>query len=227
MSVLDIGQLIGDATLVATLVVVIWYTVKTSEMAAATRDMASASQQQRYDQQRPLLVPTGTPTFKEDNPYWLDWQAGEQNIGFRNVGAGVALNIMSVLYGCESYVVGDMGQEKRVADSTAIHWTCWEAGPVGPGESVPARHQIGASTYYEGQNRIGRHSFNAPPQPSLGEVLNGKASYHTARVTATCWDVFGRKHASIFDYVEHTGGWQLVEFIPDITEDLHDLAGKS
>lgn len=57
------------------------------------------------------------------------------------MGIGVALNVMSALYGCESYVVGD---------------------------------------------------------------IRARASYRTARITATCWDVFGRKHASIFDYVQHT-----------------------
>jgi hypothetical protein len=222
---LAISQIIGTAVLVVTLAVVIWYTKKTSDMAAATRDIAEASQQQRYDQQRPLLVPMGTPIFQTDNSNWLDWQASEQSIELRNVGAGVALNVVSVLYGCESNVIGEIGQEKRVDDTKANHWACWLDTPVGAGETVPAKHKIGASTFYQGYDHIGRHSFNAPPQPFLGEVLNGRASYHTARITATCWDVFGRKHASIFDFVQHTDGWQLVEFVPAIAQDLHDLAG--
>jgi hypothetical protein len=232
VTALAVSQLIGTAVLVATLAVVIWYTKKTSdmsaatrEMAAATRDIARASQQQGYDQQRPLLVPTGTPIFQTNNPDWLDWQAGEQNVAFRNVGAGVALSFVSVLYGCESNVVGPIGQEQRVDDTKDTHWTCWLDTPVGTGETVPAKYKIGASVFHRGYDHIGRHRFNAPPQPSYGEVLHERASYHTARITATYLDVFGRKHASIFDYVQHTDGWQLVEFVPAIEQDLHDLEG--
>jgi hypothetical protein len=35
-----------------------------------------------------------------------------------------------------------------------------------------------------------------------------------------------KAHASVFDYVAHTKGWELIEFIPDIGEDLYDLEGK-
>ena len=41
----------------------------------------------------------------------------------------------------------------------------------------------------------------------------------------TYLDIFRRKHASIFDYVQHTHGWQLVEFLEDIKQDLSDLEG--
>jgi hypothetical protein len=56
--------------------------------------------------------------------------------------------------------------------------------------------------------------------------MNKRTPLHSARSIATYVDVFGRKHASVFDYVAHTKGWEMIEFIPDIEEDLHDLEGK-
>src|SRR5690348_7534797 len=135
---IEISQLISAAALVATLAVVIWYTVKTSEMASATRDMALVSQQQRYDQQRPLLVPHGTPAFQDDNPNWLDWQAKEQDVTLRNVGSGPALNVATVLYGCESYVTSPVEiAVVRSDDAKDVHWTGWLGMPIAPNEVVP------------------------------------------------------------------------------------------
>jgi hypothetical protein len=102
-------QLITALVLAATLGVIVFYTIKTAAMAEATHDLARSSQdqllvsrEQVYDQHRPLLVPDGTPVFQDDNPNWLKWEAPEQLLSLRNIGIGPALNIASVLYGCES-----------------------------------------------------------------------------------------------------------------------------
>lgn len=225
---IEISQLISTAALVATLAVVVWYTVKTSQMAAATRDMAQVSQQQRYDQQRPLLIPHGTPALQDDKPNWLNWQAKDQDITLRNVGIGPALNVACVLYGCESYDTSPVGTPVvRSDDMKDTHWTGWLGMPIAPNEAMPADLRIGRSIFFEDRKQIGSHSFNAPPQPTLGEIMYGNASMRLARMMITCVDVFGRKHASVFDYVQHINGWQLVEFLPDVAEDLHDLAGAS
>ena len=47
---------------------------------------------------------------------------------------------------------------------------------------------------------------------------------HLARLIITYHDIFKRKHASIFDYVQNVG-WQLIAFEENIGEDLYDLQG--
>jgi hypothetical protein len=161
-------------------------------------------QQERFTLHLPLLIPEGAPKFQRV-------KTNEQRISIHNVGAGVALNVASVLFG-ESY--------NTVSDYAIkyIHWTCWLRVPVAAGLVMKADHKLNRGLNDDvNYMRIGSYTLNAPePNPnfSLPNTL--------ARITITYLDIFRRKHASIFDYVE-TDGWQLVEFLEDITDDLHDL----
>lgn len=224
-------QLISTIALIATLGAVIVYTVKTADLADATHDMArsgaeqlSAFRQQFYEDRRPLLVPSGSPAFQTEHPNWLDWHVQVQEMDLRNIGPGPALNVASVLYGCESYLVGDNpGTQARVSDQQDEHWTCWLGRPITPGTAEPVAYPKGASIFRGEHKLIGAHHFNAPPEPTFQALMLNRGSMHSARVVTTCTDIFGHKHASIFDYVPHERGWRLIEFIPDIAEDLHDM----
>ncbi len=168
-------------------------------------------QQERYIEHLPLLIPEGAPKFQSVKSLFLNKTTNEQRISIHNVGPGVALNVASVLFS-ESY--------NTVSDDaiTYIHWTCWLGVPVAAGLVMKADHKLNRGLNDDVNNmRIGSYTLNAPePNPnfSLPNTL--------ARITITYLDIFRRKHASIFDYVE-TDGWQLVEFLEDITDDLHDL----
>jgi hypothetical protein len=166
----DMLQVISTLVLVATLVAVIFYTIKTADLANATRDLArsgaeqlTALQQQVYEEHRPLLVPSNpAPEFQPGHPNWLLWQAQEQALGLTNVGTGPALNIASVLYGCESYLIGDNpGTQTRDTGSQDTHWTCWFGKPLSPGEAKSATYPLGASIFCEDHKRMGAYSFNA------------------------------------------------------------------
>ncbi len=69
--------------------------------------------------------------------------------------------------------------------------------------------------FFEDKKHIEKYSLNAPPLPTLGHLLNSNVSSHLARITVTYHDVFSRKHASIFDYIQYRG-WQKIEFLPNI-----------
>ncbi len=170
----------------------------------------------------PLLIPEGEPKFQNNHLNWLDWNTNEQMIMIRNVGSEVALNIASVVYGCESYVVS-WATNRRSEQEKNIHWTCWLGVPIAPSERKEAVHKIGNGIFYQKNKHIRQHSFNAPPEPRV--VPNQNQPFITARITITYLDISKRKYASIFDYVQHTNGWQLVEFCEDIEEDLNDLKG--
>ena len=56
-------------------------------------------------------------------------------------------------------------------------------------------------------------------------MLAGKYNI-VGRLTLTYSDVFGRRHAAIFDYID-IHGWQLAEFAADLEENLEDLDAKT
>jgi hypothetical protein len=114
---LFIIQLVTAIVLAATLVAVIIYTVKTSNLATSAQEQVTLTRQQAADQHRPLLVPDGAPIFQDKHPNWLKWEENLQPLKYRNIGPGPALNVASVLYGCESYVVGELGAQMRVSES--------------------------------------------------------------------------------------------------------------
>jgi hypothetical protein len=211
----------------ATLVAVIVYTQKTSEMTAATRKVAEIAQLQRLDQYRPLLVPTEAPMFQNERPNQLAWSKPRQEFTIRNIGPGAALNVAAVLYGCESYLVGELGQQKRINDTKDTHWTAWSGEPIASNGTAVIGCKIGAGVFFENNKQIGIYHFNAQPEPNAGEAMSGRTPFRLARIIITATDPLGQKHASIFDYEQHTQGWRLVEFIPNIERDLHDLEGQS
>jgi predicted nucleotide-binding protein len=189
-----------------------------------TRHTASTKGQILTDR-APLLVPDGVPCFQDQNPNWLKWDEPEQHISIRNVAREAAFNVTSVLYGCETYIIGNQPGESSRDDQAKIeHWTCWSIATLAAGETVTAIYKKGASTYRAENMHIGPYGFNAPPQPTLGELLSNKASMHAARVITTYQDAARAKFASIFDYVVNIG-WQRMDILP-IDVDLRDLEGR-
>ncbi len=82
-------------------------------------------------------------------------------------------------------------------------------------------YNLGASTFYEDRKHIRDHKFNAPPQPFFS--FQSKEPTYVCRVVTTYHDIFGRKHASIFQYRLMPPSWECVAFEEAIAEDLHDL----
>lgn len=188
------------------------------------RENRKQAQQTQYSSARPLLVPGLSITFQgmfiaqKDHPTWLEWSTPQQGWKISNIGTGPAFNVACVYYGAESYVVNG----KRSDHTKDVHWTCWLGLPIIPNETAEASLALGNGLFYVDHNHIRQHSFNAPPEPMPTPVQ--KEPMHVARLTMTYHDIFKRKHASIFDYVQNVG-WQLIAFEEDIKEDLHDLQG--
>jgi hypothetical protein len=67
---------------------------------------------------------------------------------------------------------------------------------------------------------------------SLGDHIENVSLYAPkdqnayVRLTLTCWDTLGSKHASIFD-LSKNGAWRQVAILNDIWEDLDDLTAES
>lgn len=170
--------------------------------------------------QAPLLVPEGSPTFHDQNRHWLKWNEPTQSLTITNQGQSPAFNVAAVLYGCESYII--MGN--RDTNSRDEHWTCWLGKSIAAGETLVATFQKGNGIFFDDNKHIADYTFNAPPQPSLGEIVQGKVTFRIARVVITCQDAGGQKHASIFDYLPSSDGWDLVAVLT-VDADLQDLQG--
>lgn len=191
-----VANIISAVVATATLAVVVTAYI-------AIKDNRKQAQLTQYNSSRPLLIPEGAPQFQSDKPQWLDWNVNEQAILIRNVGSGVALNVASVIYGCESYLV-EWNTNRRSDSEKSMHWTCWLGIPIASNETKNAIHKKGNGIFYEKNMHIGQHSFTAPPEPRTTPHQN--QPFNTARITITYLDIFRRKHASVFDYIQHTGG---------------------
>jgi len=176
------------------------------------------AEQERHDKVLPFLVPMDAPVFDDIHGNLLKWEASIQDITLRNMGVGIALNVASVLLGCESYN-WEPGKP-RIAGVFERHWTLWLDVPVAPLDKVRCAYLINNGSFREENRHVAGYSFFAPPEPERVDVQHG-ALQITARIILTYQDIFSRKYASIYDYVQ-TIGWRLVKSTP-IEKDLYDL----
>ena len=217
-----IGQCVAAVGTIAAVVVALRIANESGKQA---REQSS---QLHYDAMRPVLVIHGEDDLLPRSPngdLWLNWSANEIKLHIYNAGNGPALNIASVIYGAESYMVGEVGSQKRVGDTKETHWTCWDGNYLKAGEDVFQCYKLGASTFYEESKHIRKHLFNAPAQPPFS--FQPREDTYICRVVTTYHDIAGRKYASIFDYRFIPRSWVFVALEEDITEDLHDLEAHS
>jgi hypothetical protein len=192
--------------------------VKASQkQVAVSQEQVKISQEQLDSQQRPLLIPVGTPIFHPEHDNWLKWEVNEQPISLRNLGTGTAFNIASILYGCTAYIHDSPTGPKLYPSIHDPHWSRWLGMPIAPGEQEDR-------SLLQGNDHIGDYSFKAPEEPGMMAMATQGALWRVARLTTTYHDISGRKYASIFDYVRNLG-WYKVDVAQDITRDLFDMEG--
>ncbi len=198
------------------------------EQVTATQAQVKVSQDQiqqalevQYDSQRPLIVPDGVlpivqatdslPVGHQDQHPWLDLGPSECSVILTNVGTGIALNVWGIIMGPESaYIGNDYPQRYTLNVTSVLH--------CGPREVVKAP-KAGPTVW--GKAMIGDYQLYAPQAPPVADRLNKGASVVVARLTLTYHDVFGHKHATIFNYMAW-GQWRYVAFLRNITEDIED-----
>lgn len=166
----------------------------------------------RYDSQSPLLVPQGNLPVGRSSPDDQDnlvLTFPSLDFGFHNAGPGIALNIRGVIFGT------------RVTKGYAQRYSLWSGLPLKSGATRREQWKLGGSVL-PGTARIVKHGLHAPPTPSMIESQTLDLPRVVGRCTLTYHDVFGRKHAGIFDYTD-LGDWRTVAFLHDIPMDLEDL----
>lgn len=208
----------------------------------------------RYSSAMPVLIigeadPLPDPDLTDEDPplidlplstrYWK-WTGDSRAVMMKNVGTGIAFNIVSVIYGKKSL---DKHIEFKLGCLGVNHsWRCLY-------ESL---YNVDGSLYVREHTEIGGYSFYAPSETgdsflenygsrrksepldeASGSLVDGNCyssdfrSFHKpslclARVVTTYHDIFKRKHASIFD-VDLDNNWTMCAVLEDIPYDLYDL----
>lgn len=148
------------------------------------------------------------------------------SVAIENIGQGLALNVQGTIYPPEP--------EPQYASNPPtdhVHKHRYEL-PLQPGERIPKT--VGEGVQWVAYAPIlpptmligdaGQHtqySLWAPRKPTLVEGAHGALEMR-ARLTLTYADIFGRKHAAIYDLTKDNE-WVNVAYLNSISADVSDL----
>jgi len=188
------------------------YARSAQRQAEEAKNQVDETQRQRFDQHRPVVHPTGN--LPQTAQYRVDWGQAEYDLQLQNVGTGVALIVCGVMFPPEGVFPTNL---------LSPRYTVWRESALLPGEPVRTVKLALGKTLMEGDTTIGEHRLFAPKLPTQEELMIGGKYSAVARLTLTYQDIFMRKHAAVFDYID-IYGWQCVVLIPDVPRDLEDIS---
>ena len=214
---------ITDVLLFGTVCAAVWLGWLTRNLVKQSIADVRETREARYDQQRPVLLPSNGGHALEVKhvlgypaALYADLRAELVTVNLANIGTGPALDVRGILCGPAP---GDLGEVRS--------WRSFVFGvPIGSGEQQSIGIAQGGIDI-PGSALTGRqkkYTLYAPPLPDPSRLPDRVNPVIVARLTITCRDIFGRKHASIFDYTSEQR-WVSVDegFFPDIPRDLGDL----
>jgi hypothetical protein len=182
------------------------------EQAERVRDEARQQfLETQYNTSRPLLVPAVpdlTEQYEAEEPITFDWESDTSFVTIQNVGTGIATDIWIALL-----------PPAPLPEGTS-HYVSRLGSPLAAG-SNPVRVYLRQETvlFREG-NRLGAYALAVPS--ARDNDLSERADRFLARLSITYHDIFGRKHASIFD-LNDRNLWVNVAFLAAISHDLGDI----
>jgi hypothetical protein len=167
-----------------------------------------------YALNRPILAPRMPLSLRNND---LDWDSQHYTVKVRNVGTGVALNVWGVLLPPKQAETVDPPRQYCLKSHAPISQedkdidTYFLEEKIFRGDEMIA-HREGTTEQYS----------LCPPSVDLPQdSVDGRLGY-VARLTLTYRDVFGRKHASIYDHTDRHR-WKFVVHLDDIRNDLEDM----
>jgi len=207
---LDIVTVIATAITAAATVAIAIFAIPTILAYRKQVDIGQAqvkvSQEQLFNQVRPILYPIGDLEKIVDRSagkYHVKWEDQNQEIdGLKNIGVGPAFTIYGVLFGPP--VNSQLPQVRYVV----LNYPALPPGVPGDKKALSPGGFISSDTKIKG------YTLYVPDDEDHVAIL--------ARFTLTYHDVFGRKHASIYDYHSHIG-WISRGHFSDITYDIYEL----
>lgn len=192
------------ATLCAVLVALFGMRYERIRAQEDRKDAQAKFLEAQYATNRPLLIPL--ELYVHNTPGIIDWDAA-QFIKIHNGGTGIATNVWGVL----------MPPASVLSISNQHHIQFWI--PLRPGvdssEDIIGTLFTRGGTLFSCDDKIGEYTLCIP------EIQKGRGD-RTARLTLTYSDIFGRRHASIFDYT-NTGNWVQVDILTNIQQRLDEI----
>ena len=173
------------------------------------QEQVRVSQEQLFNQFRPVLHPVGDlgPLVNMVNgKSFIQWGNQNQVIeGLRNMGGGPAFNIYGILFGPPYITTPPTPPRER--------YVVWNYPALSPGQEGD-KITLQQFTNIKSDTTIGGYPLYVPNDADHIAII--------ARFTLTYHDVFGRKHASIYDYHAQYG-WRSRGHFPNIEYDIREL----
>jgi hypothetical protein len=170
------------------------------------QDQVKVSQEQLFNQFRPVLYPVGDLEKIIDRSagkHHIKWEYQNQEIdGLRNIGVGPAFNIYGILFG-----------PPVNSQPPRMRYVVWNYPPLTPGVSGDTIALLPGSNISSDTTIKGYTLYVPDDEDHVGVI---------ARFTFTYHDVFGRKHASIYDYHSQIG-WMSRGHFSDIEKGIYEL----
>lgn len=165
----------------------------------------------QYNASRPLVVPVSPDPSEqyeaEESVIVFDWNT-TMFTTIQNVGTGIATNIWIALLPPAPMSESSSQYARRLGS------------PIAPGGDPLKVYLHQDITLFKENDSINDYSLCVPPDRTAGSTE--RADRFIARMSITYQDIFGRKHASIFDFSER-GIWVNVAILPNIAHDLGDM----
>jgi len=177
----------------------------------AIKDNRNQFLQAQFNASRPLIVPMAgdaRESSESEEPIDFDWTADYRFVTIQNVGAGPATNIWLTLL-----------PPAPPPDDNARYSSRLGTPLVPGGEPLRVYVQHGTSLFDE-TDRLQEYGLYVPTEQATS--ASGRADRFIARLCLSYQDIFGRKHASIFDLSDR-GVWVNQAFLSGIELDLADL----
>ncbi len=170
------------------------------------QEQVKVGQEQLFNQFRPVLYPVGDLEKIVDRSageYHIKWEQQNQEIdGLKNIGVGPAFTIYGILFGPP---VNSQPPRMRY-----VVWNSPALTPGVPGDKIT----LSPGSHISSDTEIKGYTLYVPDDEDHVGVLT--------RFTFTYYDVFGRKHASIYDYHSQIG-WMSRGHFSDIEYDIYEL----
>ena len=140
------------------------------------------------------------------------WEFAKVNV--ENAGSGIAFNVRGVIFGPEPEVA--MNKVPGFLHSRVYPM------PVKPGEQPPDQVWKRGGPPLIGDVEIGNSTRKCKLYAPKQSTADAGTAMCEARLTLTYSDVFGRKHAALFNFTTQKS-WEMVAYLPDIDMDLADI----
>lgn len=162
--------------------------------------------QAQYNASRPLVVPMAPDLSEQQEsgePITFDWTSDYTFVTIQNVGVGIASNIWIAML------------PPAPAPDSSAQYVSRPGSPL-PAASGAVKVYLNQGALFHERDSLGEHTLSIPPEGNSG------TDRFVARLSITYHDIFGRKHASIFDLSDR-GLWVQAAFLTHIKRDLGDL----